>query len=45
MDKLKRVLSGDDEDEDRGIVTQVGSACLEFGKEQTTFHRIISWCL
>ena len=23
MDKLKRVLSGDDEDEEKGIVTQV----------------------
>ena len=24
MDKLKKALSGDDEEEDKGIVTQVG---------------------
>ena len=31
MDKLKRVLSGDDEDEERGIVAEVYELFIFFG--------------
>lgn len=36
MDKLKKALSGDDEDEEKGIVTQV---CRFNRKEKSTYFR------